>query len=507
MPTKEEVQIAFVLSAMGINNADKVISKTKEEKEEAAALNIVLMQVVGTMNAISGANQKMINSFKTTPIDKTMKDLGDKITPKIPKATFELERSTTKKHWATIASELPETPFKTLEDPELVQRFFGRSFLKSSQTKDTLERLPSTPEIRGNTPIMGGVLGKRNIYPKQQTIINKTMEKFNKGLKDLTKQTFMLQMGMLGVAFSSQALISSFQSMAMSGLAGLADTETAIKNMVLSDTFAGTDFMKNLNMDEFIKNSLLAKGAIAAFQSILVDIFNKVFSNKGTADNIKNAIITLVTELTKPEFIAAVTGIVAAITKPEFVKSLTDAALQIANLTNQLGEAGLLDKIILLIVACQFLMPVFAAAQLALLIIQAGFGAVAATIAGVAFVILFVIGIIVNSFNEFKKSGDYIQSIIYGIIDTFGALVDFFGGMMNILFKWTGQFNYVQGSFEKQMKYKTYGSNDFAELQGTTAETEKLKTEYNNYIFNKNVSTQEAAELIANIKSSRKSYA
>ena len=273
--------------------------------------------------------------------------------------------------------------------------------------------------------------------------------------------------------------------------------------MVLSDTFVGTDFMKNLDMDAFIKSSMLAKGALAAFESILVEIFNTVFSDEETANNIKNAIITLVTELTKPEFVAAIKGIVDVITSKDFITSMTNAALAIANLTKAIGEGGLLDEVIYLVVACQLLMPAFAAIQLILIIVGLGFGVLSATIAGVAFVVLFVIGIIVNSINEFKKCGDYIQAIIFGIIDTFGALVDAIGGMLNILFGWTGKFNYVQGSFEKQLKYSTYGSNKIADLTTGTSETEKLKAEYTNIIFNKNVSTTEATELLAKIKASK----
>lgn len=258
---------------------------------------------------------------------------------------------------------------------------------------------------------------KQPLGPKQpQKKVETRLEKFSKGLRNATKQVFMMQMGMLGVSFSSQALVASLQGLGMSALTGLADTETAIKNMVISDVFGGTDILNDINLDEFVDNSLKAQGAVGGLSTILVQIANKVFSDPATADKIANALTQVVNKLTEPEFIDAVLGIVDAITNPDFVKSMTDAALRIANLINVLGENGLLDDIISLMVACQFLMPVFAALQL--LFISLGSTTLLYLIAAII-VVGSVVMALVAGINEWGKSGNILLDVINVVITAF----------------------------------------------------------------------------------------
>jgi len=243
--------------------------------------------------------------------------------------------------------------------------------------------------------------------------------KFGNGMKNLTKQTFLLQMGMLGVSFSSQALMSSLQGLGMQAITGLADTEGMIKNLVLSDALGGTNLMEGLNFDKLVEDSLKAQGALAGLSSILVLIADKVFADPDTANKIANAIALVVQKLTSEEFIKAILGIVDAITKEGFIESLTNAAQKIADLVNWLGEKGLLDKVLLLIIACQFLMPVLAAIQLLLLALGSFYFA---GLIAVLIMVGSVIWAISSSMEDFGKSGNILLDVFNVIYSSFVKL-------------------------------------------------------------------------------------
>lgn len=243
--------------------------------------------------------------------------------------------------------------------------------------------------------------------------------KFGNGMKNLTKQTFMLQMGMLGVSFSSQALMSSLQGLGMQAITGLADTEGMIKNLVLSDALGGTHLMEGLDFDKLIEDSLKAKGALAGLSSVLVLIANKVFEDPEAANKIANAITLVVNKLTSEEFIKSILGLVDAITNEGFITSLTSAAKAVSDLVNKLGENGLLDKVLLLVVACQFLMPVLAMMQLLLLALGSFYFA---ALIAVLIIVGSVIWAISSSMEDFGKSGNILLDVFNVIYSAFVKL-------------------------------------------------------------------------------------
>lgn len=272
-------------------------------------------------------------------------------------------------------------------------------------------------------------LGEQEIKSKQKQL--SLSEHFNKIMKISTTRVFMFQMAMLGVAFSLQGLMAQFSGIFSGGLSGLADTEGAIKNMVLSDAFAGTDILDKINMDEFVDSSLKAQGTLGGLNSVLTQMFNKVFSDPETIDKVGTAIQQLITALTSQKFIDAVLGIVDAITDPEFVKSMTDAAQQIAELVKWLGDNGLLGKIILLMIACQFLMPLFAIIQIALMAL----GLVAfAEIIAVVIIVIGVLMFLAGAFRDFGKSGDIVTDVINVVLNAFIQLAEVLTFIPRVIF-------------------------------------------------------------------------
>lgn len=471
---------ADVTIGKNLNGGKKAI--TARFKKIGQTLNTGVANVEKSLKAQGDPYAILRASSRKGKAPKPIPSAEDILNKNIQKSLPKIGRQTGKLPLSSIKSSLmsPEKDAKIAQASQNAQTKYNYA-VKNSMDRETKRRAAIANE-------------------------NSLRNKGNKFLKAATKQTFMLQMGMLGVAFSTQSLISSFQSLGMAGLAGIADTETAIKNMVLSDTFAGTSFMKNLDMNEFIKNSKLAEGALAGLQSIIVDITNKVLTDPETKENIKNAIITLVEELTKPEFIAAVKGIVDAITSKDFITNMTNAALAIANLTKSLGEGGLLDEIIYVIIACQLLMPVFAALQLILLLISSGVAA--ATVGAfilIGIVVLFVIGTIMNVINEFGKYGNIFQAIIFGLIDSVGAVADVIGGLLHLI----AGVEYHQGDFTrnfKSMAAQTYGFKYNPEEYDTKSKIEELKNAGNttyNVTFNKNVTSQQYSEIMSAIKSNQ----
>jgi hypothetical protein len=334
-----------------------------------------------------------------------------------------------------------QTASKTFGIPEGLDSFLNSNYATPEMGKKERENKRINDMLRGaNAPPLpktkvnsaeafknAGIdsigYGDKKFKPSASTKKGEsTLDKFNKNMKIATTRVFMFQMGMLGVAFSMQGLIAQINGIITGGLSGLADTEGAIKNMVLSDVFAGTDFLDKINMDEFVDNSLKAQGTLGGLNSILTQMFNKVFSNQETIDKVSSAISLLVEKLTAPEFISALLGIVSAITEKGFIESLTNAAKEIANLINALGKAGLLDKIILLVIACQFLMPLFAGIQLALMILgTVVFIKVIIVILAVIAVVYFVI----KAFEDFGKSGDIVRDVINVVLNSFITLVQF----------------------------------------------------------------------------------
>lgn len=342
---------------------------------------------------------------------------------------------------------------------------------------------------------------------KWEKIFGIMERKLPKGFENLRKSVFMAQMGMLGFSFSMQSLTTTIQGFLTSGLTGLADTETAIKNLAISDAFGGTNFLENLDMNEFVDASLNAKGALAGLSSILVIIAEKVFSDPANAEKIGNAISDLVLKLTDEKFISAIEKIVDAITSEGFIDSMVSAAQAIADLTSKLGEAGLLDKVLLLILACQVLMPVFALLQI--LLMAVGAVVVGELIVALAAVIA-VIVIVIAAIQDWGKSGNFLVDVFNVLINTIIKLAEILLTIPTIIFdviragieELTGGLVKLENPFANVVNYlydlkdlanETFGNNSSGYAYDSASHTYVEIT--NNY--NKNVGTDYVEEVVA----------
>lgn len=316
--------------------------------------------------------------------------------------------------------------------------------------------------------------------------------KFGNGMKTLTKQTFMLQMGMLGVAFSSQSVIASLQGLAMQSLTGLADTEGAIQNAILSSVF-GSDVMGGMgvSIEDIVQSSIKAKGVLADLNSILVLIAAKVLADPEVMKAITDAIKQVTAKLSDEKFIQSIKDIVIEVAKA--APKLMDVLPPLADFIKKLGEEGLLDKIILLVGACMLLMPVFASLQLLLLIIASP-EILGALLGGLA-ILIFLFQTAQDLIKKFNTIMEIISDPLGNITDIFYLLWDCMLGIISPLKIFsdfiTNLYDLMTG---KQDLMKT-GSN----MVGSALTNNPGGAVYN-IIFNKPVGNQSVAEVTGAIK-------
>lgn len=313
---------------------------------------------------------------------------------------------------------------------------------------------------------------------------SKNMFATNKGFQSLKKSIFLTQMGMLGVAFSSQALVGSFQNLLMSTVTGLADTESAMQNAVLSQVF-GSNVMGTAGIDAqgLVDASLKAKGVLADLQSILVSIGAAVLSDPETVKVIKDSFTELIQKLTEPKFLQAIISIVQSVA--EMLPTLANVLPPLANLIKMLGDSGLLPVIVLLITACQLLMPVLAAVQLALTgvefvggLLAAGAAALGVSVGALIAIIvavIIVIDFLWNLFTHLAETGDILGSVFYA----FGKTLEDIWSILSPIIDAVGG------------------------LLGFENASEGIATTVNNFIFNKPTTADEAASYSKAVKSSK----
>lgn len=317
---------------------------------------------------------------------------------------------------------------------------------------------------RGLTPGVRRTANKelltRNESIKEASSLNKAMFNIGKSIhtgdkafRKLRMTVFITQMSMLGFAFSMQAITGTVQSMLMGALSGLADTESAVQNAVLSRVF-GSDVAGSmgLGIEDIVESSLKAKGTLADLNSILVDISAKVLGDPDTIKQITSAIQLLSEKLSDPKLITAISSIVISVA--DMLPSLADVVPYLAEFVKWLGDSGLLPVIVLLIAACQILMPILAAIQGALMGLEiasaayyvvlgllataaAAIGVSVGTLIAIFAALILIFDVVYNAVYHFLETGDVVGSIIYGLTtalqDLWGVIspiIDLIGGIL-----------------------------------------------------------------------------
>jgi hypothetical protein len=340
---------------------------------------------------------------------------------------------------------------------------------------------------------------------KNKQIVTETI--YSKKLKDITKGTFMFQMAMLGVTFSLQGLIGKFTGIWGEALSGVSDIEKNALGGILAQTFGGMD--TGVSIDQMIKNSFNAQAIMGAMSGIFEQIFGNMI-NDSNMQKVKETFETFRNFLNDPAIKTSMKQIFSDTLQA--VKDLVPLAEKLVPILSGITSSGILKYMILLYAAAVLLQPVFAVLQLILMLIASGVSVAAMTafatsIIAIGTVAILVGGVLINAANEYAQSGNLIQAVIYGFVDTFSAFIDSMGAMLTVLLGGSGQFKYVQGSLENLVKrgnmgtYGTVGSSN--NLDSYNSSVNKAVGDTYNLNFNRTVSDTDATRYADLIKQSK----
>lgn len=279
------------------------------------------------------------------------------------------------------------------------------------------------------------------IGPQQRASLSWN-KKYANGMKELTKRTFLLQMGMLGTAFSLQGLQSQFMGLGTTLMSALSDTGGLFENIGMSGALAGEGGLDIMGMmgvtpDQVANASLSLQGLSAGLTSII-----GVFAAKVLSPDVVNAIAAglkqLGESLAKEEVVKAIQKLILAFVDaiPKVVEFIPAFAELIAAI------APLLPLIIMLMFAAQLLMPVLAIFQLALMLLAIEALAPIIIAVGAAIIIWLALqaalnwisqqtGIVKDVFDALSGAFEIFMGIILALLNPFKTLMDIASMLLN----------------------------------------------------------------------------